>query len=155
MKLRSIIESYEGLEDADEFSGGWTEVCSFCGNTYDVDDETDYACAGCGRTTCPDCEITSQRLPDGTYDERIFCSPQCRATLMRLEEAKGKTPGPIIRRIQWSPAAIWIQFPSGETWEYVVYENRWLEDILRRNRRNGGRVVAALKKLGVEARKAS
>jgi hypothetical protein len=55
--------------------------------------------------------------------------------------------GPIIRNIQWSPAAITIQFPSGEIWEYVIYENRWLQDLLKSHRRNVGRLVAAMKRI--------
>lgn len=147
-----ISESYEGLEDSDEFRDSYEESCAFCGRMYDVNPQDEYYCRNCGRTTCPDCEMTADRLPDGEWDMGVYCSPQCRRDHRTFEEA---TQGPIIRRIQWSPAAIYIQFPSGDLWEYVVYENRWLQDILRRHRRNVGRVVAELKKLNAEARKVS
>jgi hypothetical protein len=62
--------------------------------------------------------------------------------------------GPIIRSIQWSPAALTVQFPSGEIWEYVIYENRWLQDLLRSHRRNVGRLVAAVKRIpNIEAQR--
>jgi hypothetical protein len=147
---RGLHESYEGLEDSDEFRDSYEESCAFCGRMYDVNPQDEYYCRNCGRTTCPDCEMTADRLPDGEWDMGIYCSSQCRRDHRTFEEA---TQGPIIKRIQWSPAAIYIQYPSGDIWEYVVYEDRWLRDILRSHRRNVGRVVAELKKLNVEARK--
>lgn len=60
---------------------------------------------------------------------------------------------PIIRRVQYSPAAIYIQFPDGNTWEYIIYDDLSLRQLLRRYKYNVGRLVAELKRLGVEAQK--
>lgn len=57
--------------------------------------------------------------------------------------------GPIIRSVQWSPAVIRIQYPDGSTWDYLVNENSWLKDLLRKHKRNPGRLVAALKRMNV------
>ena len=63
-------------------------------------------------------------------------------------------PGPFVRSVTWKPAILTVQFPSGEIWEYVVYEDRWVQDLMRRHKRNTGRLVAAVKKLpGVIATK--
>ncbi len=60
---------------------------------------------------------------------------------------------PIIRSIQYNPAVIYIQFPGGDIWEYVLYDNWKLKNLLKSYRRNVGRLVANLKKMNVEARK--
>ena len=61
--------------------------------------------------------------------------------------------GPIIRYTQYNPAVIYIQFPNKEVWEYVLYDNWKLRNLLKSHRRNVGRLVSVLKKMGVESRK--
>lgn len=59
---------------------------------------------------------------------------------------------PVIRSVSYSPAAIRIQFPNGDLWEYVVYDDVQLDNILRKYRRNMGKLVSVLRK-HFEARK--
>lgn len=60
---------------------------------------------------------------------------------------------PVIRNIVWSPAAIVIQFPNGDKWEYVVYDNAVLRRLVHSYRLNVGRLVAKLREGGFEARR--
>jgi hypothetical protein len=59
---------------------------------------------------------------------------------MKLDEISGVE---IVRTV-WSPAAVYIRYPNGDVWEYLVYDNATLRRILR-GRRNMGRVISQLK----------
>lgn len=78
----TVNEEYEDLEDADEFSGAYEEACSVCGGIYTVLPEEPYFCEACERTVCPRCEVPPLKLSDDSYDDRIFCSRECRNNLM-------------------------------------------------------------------------
>jgi len=54
--------------------------------------------------------------------------------------------GITIRRILYSPAAIYLQYPNGDVWEYVIYDDHVLKDILKRYRFNMGRLSSAVKR---------
>ncbi len=60
--------------------------------------------------------------------------------------------GPFIRYVQYNPAVIYIQFPSGDVWEYVLYDNWKLKNLLKSYRRNVGKLVSVLKKWGLGSR---
>jgi hypothetical protein len=53
---------------------------------------------------------------------------------------------PHIIVVKHNPASIIVQFPSGRKYEYMIYEESWLNDILK-IRKYPGRLVAKLKKL--------
>lgn len=70
---------------------------------------------------------------------------------MKLQHIISEDEIPVIKRIQWSPAAIYIMYPSGKVWEYVIYDDPVLKDLLRRYKYNVGNLIAALKRLKIEA----
>ena len=53
--------------------------------------------------------------------------------------------GPKIVKTVFSPAAIVIRFPSGDEWEYVVYDDAKLRQLLKSHRKNVGRLVSNLR----------
>lgn len=57
---------------------------------------------------------------------------------------------PVIRRVTYSPAAIYIQYPSGDTYEYMIYDNRQCQNLIKMYGKNVGRLASMLKKLNVE-----
>lgn len=67
---------------------------------------------------------------------------------MKLSET-----GIIVRKILYSPAAVYIEYPNGDVWEYVIYDDHILRDIKHRYRYNIGRFAAAVKRAaGSDAR---
>lgn len=64
-----------------------------------------------------------------------------------------ESDNPIILRTIFRPAAICIKFPNGDIWEYVLYDDELLRDLLKKYRFNVGNLVAALKRMKVEANK--
>lgn len=58
-----------------------------------------------------------------------------------------------IRKILYSPAAIYLQYPNGDIWEYVIYDDHILRDILRRHRLNMGRLSIAVKRAASDSQK--
>ena len=148
MKLSSITENeYEGLEDADEFLTDHDEECHVCGTIFFASHwDNDYTCEHCGRTVCRECEMSGPK---------VLCSIECK---LRYYTVPGMVyeavQGPLIRGVTWRPAILTVQFPGGEVWEYMVYEDKWVRDLMRRHKRNAGRLVAAIKNLpGVIATK--
>ena len=58
-----------------------------------------------------------------------------------------------IIRLSYSPAVAYVSFPNGDVWAYAIYENRRMDDIIKHNRRNMGRVVALFKKWAYDSYK--
>ena len=56
-----------------------------------------------------------------------------------------ESSGIVVRRILYNPAAIYIQYPNGDIWEYVIYNNKTLRDIIKKYRFNMGRLSSAVK----------
>jgi hypothetical protein len=54
--------------------------------------------------------------------------------------------GPKVVKTMFSPAAITIRFPSGDEWEYVIYDDATLRQLLRSHRKNVGRLVSNLRR---------
>tara|TARA_R110000868_G_scaffold118613_5_gene314553 strand:- start:1531 stop:1818 length:288 start_codon:yes stop_codon:yes gene_type:complete len=48
-------------------------------------------------------------------------------------------------RASFSPAVVYIQFPNEDVWEYLIYDDALLNQLLRQHGRNTGRLVANLK----------
>jgi len=61
--------------------------------------------------------------------------------------------GIIVRKILYNPAVVYIEYPNGDIWEYVIYDNHTLKDIRYRYRHNIGQFVSAVKQAaGSDAR---
>jgi len=65
-------------------------------------------------------------------------------------ESSGK---PVIRRVSYQPASVFIQFPSGDTYEYIIYDDNALNVLLKKYKRSTGALVAALKRLNIDFKK--
>ena len=77
-----------------------------------------------------------------------------RVVLDDMGEGVGpKKQSPVVGGVRWSPASIKIQFPNGDLWEYIVYEDRWLKRLLKSYGRNVGRLASELNKLNCDKRK--
>jgi|2_EtaG_2_1085320.scaffolds.fasta_scaffold00515_22 hypothetical protein len=156
---RALVESdYDGLEDADKFRRSgflphdatlqqvFSSLQILARETQELQTNWDrqraQSIVRSLRTRAHLLDMLTTAVDHGIDEAWVFSDEQI------IEAA-----GPVIRRVAYKPAVIYIQFPNGETWEYLVYEDKWLKDILKRHGRNVGRVVTALKKLGVEAQK--
>jgi len=51
-----------------------------------------------------------------------------------------------ILRVMYSPAAVYIRFPNDDEWEYVIYDDAVLKQLLTSHRRNIGRLVSNLRR---------
>lgn len=69
---------------------------------------------------------------------------------MKLQSIVGK---PFIRRTQYRPAVLVIQFPSGDVWEYHINDDTLMDTMLRKYGKNVGRLVSMLKKYNIKATK--
>ena len=58
-------------------------------------------------------------------------------------------------RCIYNPAVAYIRYPDGSEWEYIIYDNHTLRQILssKSNRLNRGRLVAAIKAAASESNK--
>lgn len=65
---------------------------------------------------------------------------------MRLSVISENIAKPVVKTILFNPASVTVQFPNGESWQYRVYDNNILNNLIYKYGRNVGKFVAALKK---------
>lgn len=53
---------------------------------------------------------------------------------------------PVVTNVMFNPASVRVRFPNAELWEYRIYDNIILNNLIRKYNKNVGKFVSELKK---------